>query len=203
MNGACPKVFMLVGRGTRLDCILLPCRTLSLQNIPFPANKKTPSENKSGKSGFLTSVSSVPQALQAPGADRSLCAIGHFCRSRKRDIEPSCLGISTRCLMTSSSVSRPTTLCSGGSDAAMDIYKLVGRLLTRGWTSYVRTRNPDILTQSDFTGSFFGYVGKIWLRSRMSTDSGLIMSEEDHDDHAIFLKSYHAYSASQPATIDV
>jgi hypothetical protein len=63
MNGACPKVFMLVGRGTLLNRILLPCRTFSLQNIAIAANERAPSENKYEKSGLLSSVSSVAQAL--------------------------------------------------------------------------------------------------------------------------------------------
>lgn len=63
MIGACPKVFMLVGRGMPLNRILLPCRKFSLQIIEITANEGTPSENKSEKSGFLSSVSSVAQAL--------------------------------------------------------------------------------------------------------------------------------------------
>ena len=127
--------------------------------------------------------------------------MGNFCRSRKRDIEPSCLGISTRRLMTSSSVSRPTTLCSGGSDAAVDTYKLVGSLLTRGWPSYVRTRNTDMRDRNFLEPSF--KCEEYWFRSRRSTDSGLIMTEKDHGDQTSFLKSYHAYSACQPAKMDV
>lgn len=161
-NGACPKVFILVGRGMALGWILRPCRTLSLHNITAAANEESVSENKFEKTGSLKSVSSVAQALQTPGADRSPCIIGLFCRTRKRDIQPRCRGSATRCLIPSSSVSRPITLGSGGSDAAMGTCRIRwGRCFTRGTYVYtILTRMMRIYLQFLCNTNKLGFIGR-------------------------------------------